>query len=309
VVGDTVCSTRAATRGHISVSALGTLRSCYRIAHSLLLHWYYVCRVLTTFYLAFEIAGGVVLSNAAHRVDDSQSVLTSLFPGLSKLPAALSHLPVFCLATCECSVLLATFAHIVLHSTALVLEMVRVHRLRLEQDIALSFTAAHCLCAGLVAAFLGSGLPLYRMAVLHRIPFIYMLKWMKTWCCIDSPASRLCPVLGLFYLDLLLILFQQLYYPGTVRLEDGATPLCLLDCPKLWAEEAGLVDEQSSEDDELSDEDAPGIKLYRCHCFLLSKVSVKLAPFAYIVSAVLCECASDQQDVLQQQANHEVHHC
>ncbi|DBA97282.1 hypothetical protein WJX77_002833 [Trebouxia sp. C0004] len=164
--------------------------------------------VLTTLYVAFEIAGGVVMSNSAHSVDAFQAVLTSLFPGLSKLPAALSHLPVFSITT------------------------------------------------WLVAAFLGSGLPLYRMAVLHRIPLIYLLKWMKTWCCHDSPTSRIL-LFGLFYLDLVLILCQQAYLPGTVQLEDGFIPLCLLDCPKYWADEAELVDEQSSEDDELSDEDVP----------------------------------------------------
>jgi len=120
-----VCSTRAAARGHVSVSALGSLRSCHRFAHNLLLHCCYICRVLTTFYLAFEIAGGVILSNSAHTVDNSRSVWRILFPGQSKLPAALARLPVFSLATCESCVLLVTLGHIVLHSTALVLEMVR----------------------------------------------------------------------------------------------------------------------------------------------------------------------------------------
>lgn len=77
-------------------------------------------------YVAFEFAGGVVLSNSAHTVDNSHVVWKSLFPGQSKLPAALTYLPVFSLATCESSVLLAAFGHIVLHSIALVLERVRV---------------------------------------------------------------------------------------------------------------------------------------------------------------------------------------
>ena len=63
---------------------------------------------------------------------------------------------------------------------------------------------------------------------------------------------------------------QMAYLPGTVRLEDGGIPLCLLDCPKCWADEADLIDEQSSEDDELSNEDVPGTELYPCCCFSLS---------------------------------------
>ncbi|DBA70515.1 TPA: hypothetical protein ACH3X2_011916 [Trebouxia sp. C0005] len=164
--------------------------------------------VLPVLYVAFEFAGGVVLSNSAHTVDNSHVVWKSLFPGQSKLPAALTYLPVFSLAT------------------------------------------------WLVAAFLGSGLPVYRMAVLHSIPLTYMLKWMKTWFSITNPGS---PFLWglLFLLDLLLCMCQMAYLPGTVRLEDGGIPLCLLDCPKRWADEADLIDEQSSEDDELSNEDVP----------------------------------------------------
>ena len=94
-------------------------------------------------YFAFEFAGGLVLSNSAHRVDDSYALWTNI-PGQSKLPAALTHIPIFCMITCECSVVLATLGHVVLHSTAPILEMVRVQRLRLEGDIDLSVTAAHC---------------------------------------------------------------------------------------------------------------------------------------------------------------------
>ena len=56
------------------------------------------------------------------------------------------------------------------------------------------------------------------------------------------------------------------YLPGTVRLEDGGIPLCLVDIPKDWADEADLVDEHSSEDDEWSDKDVPGTKFQPCCC-------------------------------------------
>jgi len=90
---------------------------------------------------------------------------------------------------------------------------------------------------------------------------------------------------------LMLLLCQMAYLPGTVHLEDEAIPWCLLDCPKYWADEADLVDEQSSEDDGSSDEDVPGTELYPCCCLLLSKVTAKLAPFTCVVSTVVCECA------------------
>ena len=99
---------------------------------NLLLHWYYVCSVLVALYILFEVSAGLILSNSAHTGDKSHSVWTSLFPGQSKLPAALTKIPVFSLATCEFSVLLVTLEHTVLHSTALLLEKGRLQRLRLE---------------------------------------------------------------------------------------------------------------------------------------------------------------------------------
>ena len=154
------CSIRAAIRGHITVSTCGFLCSGHRFAHNSLLHWYYVCRVLLLLYSVFEIAAGVILSNSVHAVDNSHAVRRSLFPGQSKLPAALTHIPLFSVVTCESSVLLVTLGHIVLHGTALVLEMVRVQRLQLERDIAVT----HC-CSLLVCRACGSLLGLWAATV------------------------------------------------------------------------------------------------------------------------------------------------
>ena len=109
------CSTRVATRGHISAFAFEFLCSCHRVAHILILHWYYICRVLVTLYILFEVSAGLILSNAAHTMDTSHSVWTSLFPGQSKLPAALANIPLFSLASCEFSSLLDILHCIVLH--------------------------------------------------------------------------------------------------------------------------------------------------------------------------------------------------
>ncbi|KAL0054950.1 hypothetical protein WJX82_004948 [Trebouxia sp. C0006] len=107
---------------------------------------------------------------------------------------------------------------------------------------------------GLVAAFLGSGLPIYRIAVLHRIPFIYMLQWIKTWPFIANPADPMLYLL-LFSMDLNLIIVQMTILPDNVHLEDNPMPWCMLAGLKYWASEADLLDEQSSDDEDLSDED------------------------------------------------------
>jgi len=145
----------------------------------------------------------------------------------------------------------------------------------------LSFTAAHLLCAGLVAAFLGSGLPIYRLAVLHRLPFIYMLNFMKTRPFIANPADPMLYLL-LFSMDLYLILGQMASLPDNVHLEDKPMPWCMLAGLKYWASEADLLDEQSSEEDDLSDEDVPGTKLYPCCCLLLSTVTAKPASLSVL---------------------------
>lgn len=114
-----------------------------------------------------------------------------------------------------------------------------------------------------------------------------MLKWMRTWYTITNPVVYLL----LFGVYLYLVICQMAYLPGTVRLEDGGIPLCLVDIPKHWADEADLVDDHSSEDDEWSEKDVPGTKFQPCCCFLLSEVTAKLAPCMNIPSVVLCECA------------------
>ena len=119
--------------------------SCNTWAHQCLCVWFplylpqnyshltsALCRVLVTLYIVFEVSAGLILANAAHTLDKTHSVWTSLFPGQSKLPAALTNTPVFSWTTCEFCVLLVTLGYTVLHSTALILEKGRLQRLRLE---------------------------------------------------------------------------------------------------------------------------------------------------------------------------------
>jgi hypothetical protein len=141
-----------------------------------------------------------------------------------------------------------------------------------------------------VAAFLGSGLPIYRLAVLHRLPFVYLLRWMKTWPIIANSTDPMLYLL-LFSVDLYLILGQMAYLPDNVHLEDKPMPWCMLAGLKYWASEADLLDEQTREDDDLSDEDVLGNKLYPCCCLLLSMDTTKPASFPCTVSTVLCEGA------------------
>ncbi|KAL0055081.1 hypothetical protein WJX82_006750 [Trebouxia sp. C0006] len=114
---------------------------------------------------------------------------------------------------------------------------------------------------GLVTAFLGSGLPIYRQAVLHGVPFIYILKWMHTLSFITDPKWHVLYV-WLFIAPFVILSCQTVYLPGTVHWENVSIPLCLLDCRSVfskhyldWADEADLVDEQTSEEDDWSDED------------------------------------------------------
>jgi hypothetical protein len=145
-----------------------------------------------------------------------------------------------------------------------------------------------------VTAFSGSGLPIYRQAVLHGLPFIYILKWMHTLSFITDPKWHVLYV-WLFIAPFVILSCQTVYLPGTVHWENVSIPLCLLDCRSVfskhyldWADEADLVDEQTSEEDDWSDEDVLGTTFYPCCCLLLSKVTAKPAPFLCIVSTVLC---------------------
>ncbi len=253
------------------------------------LHCYHVCRVLETLCFAIETAGGVVLSNSAHEVDNAHDVWRSLFPGQSKLPAALIKIPVFSVVTCELRPACSSKTYFIAQYCTGSVNGQGCKGCDLVETF-LSFTAAHLLCSGLVAAFLGSGLPIYRIAVLHRIPFIYMLQWIKTWPFIANPADPMLYLL-LFSMDLNLIIVQMTILPDNVHLEDNPMPWCMLAGLKYWASEADLLDEQSSDDEDLSDEDVLGNKLYPCCCLLLSMVTDKPASFPCIVSTVLCECA------------------
>ena len=116
------------------------------------LHCYHVCRVLETLCFAIETAGGVVLSNSAHEVDNAHDVWRSLFPGQSKLPAALIKIPVFSVVTCELRPACSSKTYFIAQYCTGSVNGQGCKGCDLVETF-LSFTAAHLLCSGLVAAF------------------------------------------------------------------------------------------------------------------------------------------------------------